>query len=214
MARQKMRRITEAKELPNTFDEPAKLFRGEWKERIFDNQQSLTLELGCGKGEFSLEMARRYPDRNFIGVDYKGYVLWKAGTVGLEDGLTNVRFLRTRIQNIRDYFLKGEVDEIWFVFPDPFPKSRHEKHRLFYPDFLPLYQSILKPGGFVHLKTDSHPLFEYANEVLKKENIPLDESLSYSKFGGSEDYHIATTYERKFLSAENPINYLRFQFPD
>ncbi|MBN2011972.1 tRNA (guanosine(46)-N7)-methyltransferase TrmB [candidate division KSB1 bacterium] len=212
MARQKFRRINEANELPNVYDESGAQFRGRWKQDIFGNDRKLTLELGCGKGEFSLEMARRYPDRNFIGIDYKGYVLWKAGSVALNDALDNVKFLRMRIQNIRDFFSDGEVDEIWFVFPDPFPKNRHEKNRLFYPDFLPLYQAILKPQGSVHFKTDSGFLFDYASEVLHSQQISIDDSLSYHERGGTHDFHIATTYERKFLSKDNPINYLRFRF--
>jgi tRNA (guanine-N7-)-methyltransferase len=214
MGRQKMQRRIEAPDLPNVFDESAAQWRGRWKQDIFGNHNSLTLELGCGKGEFSLEMARRYPDRNFIGVEYKSYILWQAGTAGISNDLANAKFLRIRIQEICNYLAPHEVDEIWFVFPDPFPKNRHIKHRLIFPAFLPLYKNILTPNGTLHFKTDCRMLFEYANEVLNEQGIRIDESLSYREMGGSDDYQIATTYERKFLKGDEQIYYLRFRFPD
>ena len=215
MGRNKLKRMAAANKLPNIYAaDVARHFRGCWAPEVFRNNSPITLELGCGKGEFSLEMARRYPERNFIDVDYKGYILWKGGFIALEESLDNVRLLRVRIQNITDFFERHEVDEIWFVHPDPFPKARHEKHRLLYPGMFPLYRQILKPGGYIHLKTDSRLLFDYTCEVLAREGIPIDETAFYNESGGPADHQICTTYERKFIKAHGQINYVRFHFPD
>lgn len=175
----------------------------------------LILELGCGKGEYTLELARRNPDRNYVGVDIKGARLWRGAKTATQEELTNVRFLRTRIEFITAYFAPGEVSEIWLTFSDPQPKS--ENNRLSSPLFLERYRKMLKPGGVVRLKTDSRFLHEYTRAVAEANGLKILASTT-DLYGGEhlpaaiepEVREVQTFYESMFLEQGVPITYLAF----
>ena len=187
--------------------------KGKWNELMFGNINPITLEIGCGKGEYTVGLAELFPDRNFIGVDIKGSRIFKGVEATEAKGLKNVAFLRTMVLLIEKFFNKGEVEEIWLTFPDPRPLDGDEKRRLFSPRFLALYKSILIDGGIVNLKTDNYELYLYALEVLEKMNIaPLiatDDLYNspYEKYC----FGIKTTYERRYLEKGTKINYLKVQ---
>ena len=147
--------------------------KGRWADEVFGNRHPLVLELGCGKGEYTVALARKYPAKNFIGVDIKGARMWVGATDALQNNLTNVAFLRTRIEFIRSCFAPGEVSEIWLTFPDPQPQQSRENKRLTSPRFLQSYREIMQPEGIVHLKTDSQSLFEYTCEVVESNNLQI-----------------------------------------
>lgn len=185
-----------------------------WDELIFRNGQPITLELACGKGEYTVNLAEKYPERNFIGIDYKGARIFTGAQQALESNRTNVAFARMRIENITNFFDAGEVDEIWITFPDPFPKDRHEKHRLTHIRFLELYKQILKPNGIIQLKTDDIDLFRYTRSVIEENKLNL---LYYKEdiYATPLDFdvlEIKTFYEKQFLAQGKTINYLRFTF--
>ena len=190
----------------NLRDHPVK---GHWFEGA-----PLILELGCGKGEYTLELARRNPGSNYVGVDIKGARLWRGAKTATEEGLSNVRFLRTRIEFITAYFAPGEVSEIWLTFSDPQPKS--ENNRLTSPGFLERYRSILKPGGVVRLKTDSRFLHEYTRAVVGANGLKVlacSEDLYGDLPSASvepEVREVQTFYESMFLEQGVPITYLAF----
>jgi tRNA (guanine-N7-)-methyltransferase len=139
--------------------------KGRWREEVFRNNNPLVLELGCGKGEYTVGMALKTPDKNFIGVDIKGARMWRGAKTALDEGIDNAFFLRTRIEFIDRFFGAGEVDEIWITFPDPQPQKSREKKRLTSDRFLGKYRKFLKNDGIVHLKTDNNPLYEYSKEI-------------------------------------------------
>jgi tRNA (guanine-N7-)-methyltransferase len=142
---------------------------GRWASGHFKNSNPVTLELACGKGEYTVGLAQQFPDRNFIGVDIKGARIWKGARNAAGLGLTNAAFLRTRIEHLRQFFAEGEIAELWIVFPDPFPRDSKANRRLTAPPFLEIYKKILKPGGIVHLKTDDAHLFSYSLEVATQD---------------------------------------------
>ena len=190
----------------NLRDHPIK---GHW----FENGGPLILELGCGKGEYTLELARRNPERNYVGVDIKGARLWRGAKTATQEGLPNVRFLRTRIEFITAYFAPGEVSEIWLTFSDPQPKS--ENNRLTSPVFLERYRKMLKPGGVVRLKTDSRFLYEYTRAVVEANGLKVLASTTdlYGELPPSvepELREVQTFYESMFLEQGVPITYLAF----
>lgn len=188
--------------------------KGKWDELIFKNGQPITLELACGKGEYTVNLAQKYSDRNFIGIDYKGARIFTGAQQALETNQTNVAFGRMRIENITNFFAPDEVSEIWITFPDPFPKDRHEKHRLTHIRFLELYKQILKPNGIIQLKTDDIDLFRYTRSVIEENKLNL---LYYKEdiYATPLDFdvlEIKTFYEKQFLAQGKTINYLRFTF--
>lgn len=186
---------------------------GKWKERYFRNENRLVLELGCGKGEYSVNLARKYPDTNFIGVDIKGARFWRGAKTALEEKLPNVAFLRTQIELIDLCFGPSEVDEIWITFPDPQIKYKRTKHRLTNEDFLDKYRAIIKPGGSVHLKTDSEFLHGYTLGLLHglKENIEYAHHDVYGNdMSPAEVTGIQTFYEQQYLEEGKKITYIRF----
>lgn len=191
----------------NLRDHPIK---GHW----FGNDAPLILELGCGKGEYTLELARRNPDRNYVGVDIKGARLWRGAKTATQEGLSNVRFLRTRIEFITAYFAPGEISEIWLTFSDPQPKS--ENNRLTSPVFLERYRKMLKPGGVVRLKTDSLFLHEYTRAVIEANGLKVLASTTdlYGELSSvsvePEVREVHTFYESMFLEQGVPITYLAF----
>ncbi len=184
--------------------------KGQWQSDQFGNSAPLTLELACGRGEYSLALARKYAERNFIGVDIKGARIWKGATIAREEGLDNVAFLRTRIECITNFFEEGEVDELWITFPDPF--SAKPNRRLTGPVFLDRYRRILKKDGLLHFKTDATELFEYSVEVMNadpKVDILYINRDIYSGPLYLPELEIKTYYENMHLAKGKTIKYLQ-----
>jgi len=188
------------------------VLKGRWGEDFFHNEHPIVLELGCGKGEYTVGLAEKFPEKNFIGIDIKGARMWRGAVTTLDKGLKNVAFLRSRIELLHSFFDRGEVSEIWITFPDPQPRKRREKKRLTHPRFLEVYRNILKPGGYVHLKTDNVDMFQYSLEVIRLNDFPLEECTT-DLYGEKKDefvFGIRTFYEKKFLEEGKKICYLRF----
>ena len=191
--------------------------RGRWHEDYFHNQNPITLELGCGKGEYTVALARLFPDRNFIGVDIKGARLWTGARDALAEGLTNVAFLRTQIEIIDRFFAPDEVAEIWLTFSDP--QMKNARKRLTGTLFLERYRRFLIDGGLIHVKTDSQFLFTYTTELLKHNHLTADFQTAdlYHSEGIDEATRqilgIHTYYENMWLERNLPIRYLRFRLP-
>lgn len=187
--------------------------KGGWNEKHFTIQQALTLELACGRGEYTVALAERYRNRNFIGVDIKGARIWQGATQAMELGLDNAAFLRTRIELIDVFFSEGEVDEIWITFPDPFLRDSKSNRRLTSPWFLERYRHFLKPGGIVHLKTDSPDLYEFTLEVLRADErcklLYASDDL-YAAPLAFDELNVQTYYEAKNISGSGVSKYLRF----
>ncbi len=215
MGKDKLRRFAEIAEFPNVLQmEEGKPMAGQWSREFFKNDHPLVLELACGKGEYTVNLAQMFPDRNFIGIDYKGNRIWRGAKTAVEEGINNVGFLRIQIENIGDYFLPGEVDEIWITFPDPQPQLSREKKRLTSPRFLGNYKPLLKPGGIIHLKTDNDGLHAYTVEKIADLGMVKHiqtEDLYHSEYA-DEVLSIKTYYERKYLKDNKNINYLKFSF--
>ncbi|PTX20062.1 tRNA (guanine-N(7)-)-methyltransferase [Pontibacter mucosus] len=186
---------------------------GKWREQHFENENPLVLEIGCGRGEYTVGMARLFPEKNFIGLDIKGARLWKGSTLAEEEELENVTFLRTFIENLADNFEENEVDEVWITFPDPRPRDRDEKKRLTSPRFLDLYERIIMPGGIIHLKTDNLGLYEYTLEVLQERKVKdlIHTSDLYNSDLQEHTMGIYTTYEKRYLADGIPIKYLQYK---
>ena len=189
--------------------------KGNWNTYLFKNNNPIILELACGKGHYTLELARRFPNINFIGVDIRGERLWQGAKTGLEEELPNVAFFRTQIEFLDYFFEQNEVSEIWITFPDPYPKKRMAKKRLTSPIFLNIYRKLLKENGLIHLKTDSTGLFEYSIETVVSEGLKLEEVIFdvYEKFEGQAHIlvDVKTYYEKLFSDKGEKIKYLRFQ---
>jgi len=185
--------------------------KGKWKEH-FGNDNPIVLELACGKGHYTLGLARKYPEQNFIGIDIKGPRLWKGGTIALEEGLENVCFIRMMIEHLDEYFEKEEVNEIWITFPDPQPKK--EKKRLTHPNFLKLYNRVMVKDGNIHLKTDNTPFFEFTIGVLLGMGIQTElqtRNLYESKLYENDILQITTHYEELFVGEGENIKYCKFK---
>lgn len=192
--------------------------RGRWKSAFFHREAPLVLELGCGRGEYTVGLARLHPQRNYIGVDIKGARLWRGARIAREEGLTNVGFLRTHVDHITHCFGPAEVDEIWLTFSDP--QLEKPRKRLTSPLFLARYREILKPGGLIHLKTDSPVLFEYTLEMIAEHKLPvLEQSVNVyadlvNRVSAAEQavLNIRTYYESMWLEEGRTIHYVRFGF--
>ena len=188
--------------------------RGHWAERHFGNNNPITLELACGKGDYAIGLAQRFPERNFIGVDIKGARIWRGAKSAIELNLANVAFLRTRIEQIAFFFEENEVDEIWITFPDPFLRNSKSNRRLTSPMFLGIYRKFLKPGGFVQLKTDDPTLFNFTLEVLEEEKdvkIVYQDPDIYAKPLPMSELEIKTFYEKQHLAIGRTIKFVRFK---
>lgn len=172
------------------------------------------LELGCGKGEYSLGLSNFYPEKNFLGIDIKGARFWRGAKTALEENNDRVGFLRTQIELVEYIFAENEVDEIWITFPDPQIKYKRTKHRLTHPDFLEKYRKILKPGGIINLKTDSEFLFGYTLGILQAaghEILYAHHDIYNNDYSPKEVTEIQTFYEKQFLEEGKAITYLRFR---
>ncbi|MDB4606050.1 MAG: tRNA (guanosine(46)-N7)-methyltransferase TrmB [Cyclobacteriaceae bacterium] len=219
MTRQKKRRFEENKLRPNLVESGKDFYdeiKGKWHLKVFTDQQPIVLELGCGKGEYTLGLAQAFPNRNHIGVDIKGDRLWVGSGIALREGIQNAAFLRTQIQFLEHFFKKGEIEEIWVTFPDPRPKEKDDKRRLTAPRFLAIYQNLLKPDGWLKFKTDNTELFNYTLELINKNRISVKNlAFTHDLYNSEyvfEHYEIKTKYERKFAALGETIKYLKFQF--
>jgi len=189
-----------------------KPYKGKWASEFFKNNNPVVLELACGKGEYTVNLAQMFPEKNFIGIDYKGNRIWRGAKTAIEENITNVGFLRIQIENLVDYFGENEIDEIWITFPDPQPQISREKKRLTSPRFLNLYKQMLKPGGFINLKTDNDGLHAYTAEKIEELGLKLHiktEDLYHSPYA-DEVLNIKTYYEKKYLKDNKNINYLKY----
>lgn len=189
--------------------------KGNWKSLYFKNTNPITVELACGRGEYSVGMARQFLDRNFVGVDKKGDRLWKGSTWAVEDQLSNVGFLRTEILFLESFFEAGEIEELWLTFPDPRPRKRDIKRRLSSSRYLDMYKKLLKPGGYFRFKTDNTDLFNFTLEELSLRNDLDDFQSTHDLYASSlrpECYDIKTRYEEMFAAQGEKIKYLRFRF--
>ena len=222
MAKNKLRRFEEMKTMKHVFEPSLDdvknngiNFKGKWKD-FFKNDHPITLELGCGKGEYTVGLAVKYPDRNFIGVDIKGARMWVGAGQAIEQGLSNVAFLRTKVDFIDHFFAPGEVDEIWLTFSDPQPNK--PRKRLTSRLFIQRYQRILNPEGFINLKTDSDVLFESTEEEINTYNYPT-EVLSWDIYNEMDKLPeelkdvlpIKTHYEQLFTEKGHVIKFTQFK---
>jgi len=188
--------------------------KGIWRERFFLNTHPIVLELGCGKGEYTIGLAEKHPEKNFVGMDLKGNRIWTGASLAIRNKMPNVAFLRARIDFVDLCFSENEVDEIWITFPDPQPQSTRARKRLTHPMFLNRYKKFLKPGGLIHLKTDSTSLFEYTLEVIQenKYNLIWQTNNLYANcpVDREELIRITTYYEKLFTEKGEDIKYLCF----
>ncbi|BAV09799.1 tRNA (guanine-N7-)-methyltransferase [Filimonas lacunae] len=211
MGQKKLIRFNEIKTFDNVLEYPENM-KGKWHE-FFNNNQPLTLELACGKGEYAVGLGRMYPQRNFIGIDVKGNRIWRGAKTALHDGLKNVAFVRSQMDKVDQYFETGEVAEIWITFPDPQLRLSRIKKRLTHPKFLRLYQQFLAPGGVVHLKTDSPNLYEFTKAVINLYGLELlaDDNDVYRNGNYTDELKIKTHYEGLDIAQSNRIHYLKFR---
>lgn len=191
------------------------VFRGKWKKKVFKNSNPIVLELGCGKGEYTVNLAKLNPNKNYIGIDIKGARFWRGAKNAIEEKLENVIFLRTQIELLDFIFEKNEIDEIWLTFPDPQIKFQRRKHRLTNTKFLSIYKNILNDSGIIHLKTDSEFLHGYTLGKLEEMSInPIVSNHDIYKNLNApvEATQIQTHYEKIYLNEGKKITYLNFKF--
>lgn len=224
--KRKLEHFAEMKTFPHVFEpsleevfNTAYHLKGNWSEKVFENGNPITLELGCGKGEYTVGMAEKFPNRNFIGIDIKGARMWRGAKTVLEKGMKNAAFLRTRIEFITSCFGENEIDEIWITFPDPQMKDRREKKRLTGPLFIERYARFLKPEGLIHLKTDSDFFYDFSlNEarrngynILAHTDNLYQENIESLDTTTQEILSIKTHYEKLFTAKGHKIHYLKFK---
>mgnify|MGYP005721427015 FL=1 len=220
MGKDKLWRFSEIQRFPNVTEAPfSETFpqKGKWTEEIFKNEKPIVLELGCGKGEYAVGLGKMFPEKNFLGIDIKGNRIYIGAKEALENNMDNVQFLRTRIDFIENFFEEDEIDEIWLTFSDPQPKK--PRKRLTSPLFIGRYRKFLKKNGLVHVKTDSHILFEYTEEQIKEEGYKCH-ALTWDLYGSfqnkltdkeKEIFKIKTHYEELFTSKGSVIKYCCFE---
>ncbi|MGM9841775.1 MAG: tRNA (guanosine(46)-N7)-methyltransferase TrmB [Candidatus Limisoma sp.] len=217
MGKNKLKKFGEMETFFNVFQYPYSrlkaegfALRGNWNSDFFKNDNPIVLELGCGKGEYAVGLAKKYPDRNFIGVDIKGARMWTGARQSVDEGMTNVAFLRTNIELINEFFAPGEVAEIWITFPDPQMKKVNK--RLTSVRFQNLYRQILRPDGIIHLKTDSPFLYTYTHEMVRLNGLTTDVDTDDLYHSGLADdiLEIRTFYERQWLARGLTIKYIKW----
>lgn len=213
MGQKKLVRFAELETFPNVLQFPAGM-QGNWAA-FFKNQHPLTLELACGKGEYAVGLGQLFPQRNFIGIDLKGNRIWVGAKKALQENLSNVAFLRTQIDQVAAYFAPEEVSEIWITFPDPQLRFSKAKKRLTHPKFLRLYQQFLKPGGLIHLKTDSPDLYRFTRLVIELYDCTVveDNDDVYRQGPVSPELAIKTHYESLDIAGSNRVHHLCFTLP-
>lgn len=221
MSRSKLERFRELETFEKVF-QPVVAFpaadyelKGKWNEKVFRNNNPIVLELGCGRGEYTVEMAKLFPGKNFIGIDIKGARIWRGAKTVNEEYIPNAAFLRIPVEFIEYFFSAGEVSELWLTFPDPQMKKRQEIHRMTNPHFVKRYRNILSGNGLLHLKTDSSFLYEYSLDVLQNEKGEIvfhSPDVYSSSWKNHPELQIKTTYESKNISGGNGICYVCFKF--
>jgi tRNA (guanine-N7-)-methyltransferase len=222
VGRKKLWRLAELEGFDNLIqftDQPEQedfRFHGTWKENYFKNNNPITLELACGKGDYTIALAEKHPDKNFIGIDMKGPRLWSGCVSAQKRDLTNVAFLRIEILNLAHYFAKDEIDEIWITFPDPFLKNGSSNKRLTATRYLEAYKHVTIVGATIHLKTDSTPLFEFSLRSLRDNRCTVKETIDdiHDNDELQEDLYIKTNYEKKHLADNRIIKYVRFSLAE
>jgi Predicted S-adenosylmethionine-dependent methyltransferase len=221
MGKNKLAKFANMEEYPHVFQYPFAVLtekgfemKGKWNELFFKNNNPIVLELGCGKGEYTVGLAKLFPEKNFIGIDIKGARMWTGAKQSFEDEMDNVAFLRTHIELIAHFFSKGEIAEIWITFPDP--QMNKVNKRMTSTRFMKLYRQILSDNGIIHLKTDSNFMYTYTSEMVKENNLPV-------RFQTDDLYHsgladdilkIQTFYEQQWLARGLNIKYVKFECPD
>ena len=217
MGKNKLKKFAEMETFDNVFQYPFAVverdgfpLKGRWKSDFFKNDNPIVLELGCGKGEYAVGLARRFPEKNYIGVDIKGARMWTGAKSAVKEGISNVAFLRTNIELITRFFEPGEVSEIWITFPDP--QMKKVRKRLTSSRFLELYREILVADGIVHLKTDSPFLYTYTDALVKLNNMPTEVNTSdlYHSDIVDDILEIKTFYEQQWLDRGLTIKYIKF----
>lgn len=215
--RRKLERFAQNKLSRNVLEDGKEIFetiKGKWHE-FFGNDQPLVVELGCGRGEYTIGLAQNEPHKNYIGVDIKGDRIWKGSTQAMEFGLDHVAFLRTQIVLLDKFFEEGEISEIWITFPDPRPKDRDIKRRLTSPRFLKMYKQLLTTDGWVRFKTDNTPLFDYTLELFENDVKVKDLEYTHDLYNSpllEEHYGVKTKYEKIFTEKGEDIKYMKFRF--
>jgi len=216
MGKNKLKKFAEMETFPNVFQPPYKPMAGNWREQFFHNDHPIVLELGCGRGEYTVGLAQKYPDKNFIGIDIKGARMWAGAKQAVQEGLTNVAFLRTNIEFITQFFAPNEVDEIWITFCDP--QMKKATKRLTSTYFMQRYQQIMKPNGIIHLKTDSPFLYTYTMEMLRINPYPTrcaTDDLYANSLDSNETFADAralqTHYEKQWLERGMNIKYIEWE---
>jgi len=215
MAKDKIRRFAEFKTFPNCFEYPFHL-KGKWHKEYFKNDNPIVLELACGKGEYTVALAEAFPDKNFIGIDIKSNRMWVGARMAQEKGIKNAGFIRMIIEKLAEHFEKNEVSEIWITFPDPFPKDRHEKHRLTHPRFLKIYKEVIQDKGIMNFKTDDDGLFNYTEELFTQigvEPIQLVRDVHGTEEADEYVRNITTHYEKLFRGRGRTIKFMKFHLP-
>lgn len=221
MGKNKLKKFGEMETFSNVFQYPYSVLmqqgfplKGKWHSDFFGNGNPIVLELGCGKGEYTVGLAKRFPDRNFIGVDIKGARMWTGAKQAVADNMPNVAFVRTNIELIASFFAPGEVSEIWITFPDPQMKKTNK--RLTSVRFLNLYRRILEPGGIINLKTDSPFLYTYTRELARLNGLPVEVDTDDLYASGMADdiLEIRTFYEQQWLARGLTIKYLRWRLDE
>jgi tRNA (guanine-N7-)-methyltransferase len=213
MGQKKLIRFEAIKSFSNVLQYPQAM-AGQWNV-FFKNSYPVTLELACGKGEYTVGLAKLYPERNFIGVDLKGNRIYIGAKKCIAENINNAAFMRTQIDKIGEYFIPGEVQEIWLTFPDPQLRTSRAKKRLTHPKFLRMYQQILVPGGYIHLKTDSPALYQFTKRVINMYGLSLleDSDNVYAQEHISPELSIKTHYEGLDIAQSSRIHYLKFSLP-
>lgn len=215
MAKDKLFRFEAFRNFSNGFDFPFHM-KGKWNAEYFKNDNPIVLELACGKGEYTVNLSEAFPEKNFIGIDKKSNRMFIGARMALAENRHNVAFVRLVIEKLEEIFAPGEVSEIWITFPDPFPKDRHEKHRLTHPRFLEIYRKVIKESGIMHLKTDDDGLFNYTESLFIEKKIPVEEIIRNVHGDGLRHpilQDITTHYERLFRAKGRTIKYMRFALP-
>ena len=213
MAQKKLLRFSQIKAFKNVFEHPTNM-QGKWHE-YFKNERPIILELACGRGEYTVSLAKLYPNKNFIGIDIKGNRMYLGAKKALEEKIVNALFLRTQIEKLPDYFNADEIDEIWITFPDPQLRLSKAKKRLTHPRFLRLYQRVIKTEGCIHLKTDSPDLYFFTKKATEMLGIEMMVDLddAYKQDNISDELKIKTHYESLDIAGSKKIHYLQFKLP-
>jgi len=215
VGKDKLRKFAEIDTFPNVYQlEAGKVLKGKWAKEHFKNDHPVVVELACGKGEYAVNLAKLFPEKNFIGVDLKGNRIWRGAKTGVEEGISNLAFLRIQIEDLLDYFSEKEIDEIWITFADPQPQISRERKRLTSPFFLSKYKVLLRDGGKINLKTDNDGLYNYTKEKVAELELLThkDTDHLYQSDLVNEVLSIKTHYENIYLKKDKNINYIQFSF--